>query len=158
MGRSQPRAESLRVLEHEVGVLIRRVKRVIAERARAVHPDLQPASYLMLGYVAEHGPVRASAVADVFAIDKGAVSRQVTHLVDLGLMRGEPDPADRRATLLSLTDDAFARLEEIKRHRRKLVDEQLGGWSADELERFAADLARYNDALEALNAVGDSRP
>jgi hypothetical protein len=42
------RAEELGRLEQEVGVLIRRVKRVIGERARAVHPDLQPASYLML--------------------------------------------------------------------------------------------------------------
>ncbi len=36
------RAETVRALEHEVGVLIRRVRRVIGERARAVHPDLQP--------------------------------------------------------------------------------------------------------------------
>ena len=32
----------------EVGVLVRRVRRVIHERARAVHADLQPASYLLL--------------------------------------------------------------------------------------------------------------
>ena len=31
-----PRPESLRLLEHEVGVLIRRVKRVIGQRSRAV--------------------------------------------------------------------------------------------------------------------------
>ncbi len=156
MARAQSRADSLRVLEHEVGVLIRRVKRVIGERARAVHPDLQPASYLMLGYVAENGPLRATAVADVFGIDKGAISRQVNHLVDLGLLDGQPDPADRRATLLSLTAEATARLGEIKTHRRKLVDEQLGDWSATELERFANDLARYNAALNELNAVNDS--
>ena len=41
------RADSLRA-SSEVGVLIRRIRRVIGERARAVHPDLQPASYLML--------------------------------------------------------------------------------------------------------------
>ena len=154
-GRAQPRADSLRVLEHEVGVLIRRVKRVIGERARAVHPDLQPASYLMLGFVSENGPVRASAVAEVFGIDKGAISRQVTHLVELGLVDGQPDPADKRAILLSVTDDAVARLEEIKSHRRKLVDEQLGDWSAPELEQFASDLARYNAALNELNAGND---
>jgi DNA-binding MarR family transcriptional regulator len=138
------------VLEGEVAVLIRRVKRVIGERARAMHPDLQPASYLMIGYVAEHGPVRASAVAEVYGIDKGAISRQVNHLVHLGLLRGEPDPADRRATLLSVTDEALSRLEDLKAHRRKLVDEQLGDWSAAELERFASDLARYNAALNEL--------
>ena len=80
------RSEALAELESEVGVMIRRVRRVIGERARAVHPDLQPASYLMLGYVRDHGPIRASAVGHAFDIDKGAISRQVQHLLDLGLL------------------------------------------------------------------------
>ena len=42
------RSQTLGTLEHEVGVVIRRVKRVIGERARAVHEDLQPGSYLVL--------------------------------------------------------------------------------------------------------------
>ena len=58
------RAESLRQLEREVGVLIRRIRRVIHERARAVHPDLQPASYLCSSWLADEGPVRASAIAE----------------------------------------------------------------------------------------------
>ena len=76
-----PRAEELRRLEQEVGVLIRRVKRVIGERSRSVHPDLQPASYLMLTYLAAEGPQRSSVLSDRFGVDKGAISRQVQHLV-----------------------------------------------------------------------------
>ena len=49
------RPDSLRQLEREVGVLIRRIKRVIGERAHAVHEDLQPASYLMLSWLADEG-------------------------------------------------------------------------------------------------------
>ena len=58
--------------------MVRRIRRVIGDRARAVHADLQPSSYLMLTYVAENGPMRASAIAEQFDIDKGAISRQVT--------------------------------------------------------------------------------
>ena len=100
-------------LEHEVGVLIRRVRRVIGERARAVHPDLQPASYLVLTYLADAGRAAASAIVEAFGIDKGAVSRQVQHLVDLGLLERTPDPADGRATLLAVTDDARRRLADV---------------------------------------------
>ena len=82
-------------LEQEVGVLIRRVRRVIGERARAVHESLQPASYLMLGYVNENGPVRASSIVEVFDIDKGAISRQVQHLIDLGLVERDARPRRR---------------------------------------------------------------
>ncbi len=59
-----PRADELGRLEQEVGVLIRRVKRVIGERSRSVHPDLQPASYLMLSYLAAEGPQRSSVLSE----------------------------------------------------------------------------------------------
>lgn len=141
------RAEHLRTLEQEVGVLIRRVRRVIGERARAVDPQLQPASYLMLGYLASHGPLRASAMAEVFDIDKGAISRQVAHLEELGLVDRTPDPADGRASLVSASDEAVRRLEAVAADRRRWLDEQLGEWSEQELGDFAAVLGRYNEAL-----------
>ncbi len=90
MTRAPERAESLRMLESEVGVLIRRVRRVIGERARALHPDLPASSYLMLTTVAQNGPLRASALAEQFDMDKGAISRQVRHLADLGLLDCTP--------------------------------------------------------------------
>ena len=145
---SPTRPESLRQLEHEVGVMIRRIKRVIGERARDVHPDLQPSSYLMLAYLAETGPMRSSVIAERFDIDKGAVSRQVQHLVDLGLVDREPDPGDRRASLVSASDDAVRRIADVAAHRRKWLDERLGDWSDEDLTDFVRVLGRYNGSLE----------
>lgn len=141
------RAEHLRALEQEVGVMIRRVRRVIGERARAVHEQLQPASYLMLGYLASNGPLRASAMAEVFDIDKGAISRQVQHLEELGLVDRTPDPADGRASLVSASAEAVRRLEDVADHRRRWLDERLADWSEEELGDFTAVLGRYNEAL-----------
>ena len=141
------RVDALRQVEQEIGVLIRRVRRVIGERARAVHPDLQPPSYLMLGYVINEGPIRASALCTVFDLDKGAISRQVQHLVDLGLVDRTPDPADGRATLISVSDEGARRFKDVADHRRKWFDERLGEWTADEILAFARTLARYNQAL-----------
>jgi DNA-binding MarR family transcriptional regulator len=145
---SPSRPESLRQLEHEVGVMIRRIKRVIGERAREVHTDLQPSSYLMLAYLAETGPMRSSVIAERFDIDKGAVSRQVQHLVDLGLVDREPDPGDRRASLVSASDDAVRRIADVAAHRRKWLDERLGDWSDEDLTDFVRVLGRYNGSLE----------
>ena len=143
------RPESLRQLEREVAVMIRRIRRVIGDRARSVHEDLQPASYLMLSWLADEGPVRASSMVDHFGIDKGAVSRQLQHLDDLGLVVRTPDPDDGRATLVAASADAIRRLEDVAAHRRKWLDEQLGDWTAEELEAFVAGLERYNVALNA---------
>lgn len=145
--RTDARIDVLRDLESEVGVLIRRIRRVIGERARAVHPDLLPASYLMLAYVRDHEPIRASAMCTVFDIDKGAISRQVQHLIDLGLVDKQPDPEDGRATLLSISTDGEERLEGVAVERRELLAERLADWSAEELTAFSTSLRRYNDAL-----------
>jgi DNA-binding MarR family transcriptional regulator len=142
------RADELRRLEQEVGVLIRRVKRVIGERARAVHPDLQPASYLMLTFLAAEGPQRSSVMSERFNVDKGAISRQVQHLCDLGLLVREPDPADGRAMLISASPDAVRRMEGVDRDRRRWLEEQLAEWSEGDLRDFVAALGRYNEALD----------
>jgi DNA-binding MarR family transcriptional regulator len=142
------RADELGRLEQEVGVLIRRVKRVIGDRARAVHPDLQPASYLMLTYLVSGGPQRSSVLSERFGVDKGAISRQVQHLCDLGLLERTPDPEDGRATLVSASADAVERMESINRDRRRWLEEQLAEWSEDDLREFVTGLARYNEALD----------
>ncbi|HYH35231.1 MAG TPA: MarR family transcriptional regulator [Nocardioides sp.] len=147
-GNPDERAESLRAIEREVGVLIRRVRRVIRVVALEVHPELQPATYLMLAYLYDAGTVRSTTVVDALGIDKGAVSRQIQHLVDLGLVDRTPDPSDGRATLLAISAAGLDRLESVRGPRWEAFDVRLGDWSPDELASFARQLGRYNRALD----------
>jgi DNA-binding MarR family transcriptional regulator len=140
--------ETMRALEHEMGVLVRRIRRQIAERARMVHPELSPVAYSMLMALNDSGPQRASDLVELFAIDKGAVSRQVSALLELGLIERTPDPEDRRAAILAITDEGIRRLSSIAELRRREVLERLSGWSDDDLGAFVAVMARYNAALE----------
>ncbi|WP_028637353.1 MarR family winged helix-turn-helix transcriptional regulator [Nocardioides sp. URHA0032] len=142
------RADLLTGLEQEVGAMVRRLRRIIRERAQGVHPDLQSSSYLMLSWLEQHGAQRASAMVESFGIDKGAISRQIQHLVELGLVERSPDPADGRATLVSITDDALVRMAAVNEKRRRWIDERLRDWSDDELTDIVALLGRYNAALD----------
>lgn len=135
-------------LELELSVLVRRLKRVIAERARTIHPDLTPAGFLMLAHLVEHGPVRASAVVELFHLDKGAVSRQVQALVTFGLATKQRDPDDGRAWVVSLTDEGRQRMSDLTTERRERLGRLLGDWSDEELSSFVATLGRYNASLE----------
>ena len=143
-----PRVESLIRLEAEVGVLIRRAKRAMRDRGRMLHPDLPPGGYMLLTWVAEHGPLRASALVDGLGIDKGAVSRMVQTIVDLGLLERHPDPEDGRASLVSLTTEARERLDRVARERRVRFSDRLSDWSPGDIDRLSAMLSRYNEALE----------
>ena len=135
-------------LEHEVAVLVRRLKRVISERARTIHKDLTPAGYLMLAYLVDKGPMRPSAVVDAFDLDKGAVSRQIQLLVDFGLVTKEHDPGDGRAWVVSPTDEARQRIKVMVAARRARLGRLLEDWPDEELESFVTTLGRYNATLE----------
>jgi DNA-binding MarR family transcriptional regulator len=135
-------------LEHEMSVLVRRIRRVIADRARMLHPELSPVSYSMLMALNDGGPRRASDLVEIFSIDKGAVSRQVQVLLELGLIERSPDPEDRRAMILAISEEGHRRLANIASSRRSHVSQRLDDWTEDDLRAFVRSLGRYNAALE----------
>lgn len=139
-------------LEVELSVLLRRIKRVIGERARSIHPDLTPAGYLILAYMIERGTVRASAVVEAFNLDKGAVSRHVQTLVEFGLATKERDLDDGRAWVVSPTDEGRARMQSLATVRREQLKGRLEDWSDDELKAFVATLGRYNASLDSVES------
>ena len=84
--------------------LVRLLERVQAQY-QAEHPDaVDRATYLLLVHLAKDGARRAGALAEAVHSDPSTVSRQVAHLVQLGLVERVADPADGRATLLVATD------------------------------------------------------
>ena len=140
--------ETLRALEHEVGVLVRRVRRSLADRARMIHPDLSAVSYSMLGALQTSGKLRASDLVETFSIDKGAVSRHVAVLLEHGLVEREPDPEDRRAWIISLSAEGARRMEAVQQERREVWQARLGAWGEEELAEFVRGLEHYNASLE----------
>lgn len=141
------RQVAIRNLEHEIGTLLRRIRKGLSERAVQVHPELNPTSYLILTTLNEHGACRAAHLADSFALDKGTVSRMVHQLLQLGLIERKPDPADGRASILSVTDQAVRRLEAVRGDRREHFDNRLDGWDVADIEDLADRLDRFNQAL-----------
>ncbi len=141
------RAERIEALEHELAMLLRRVRRQIGERAVAVHPDLNPTSYSLLILLADHGPRRASDLAEIFSLDKGAVSRIVQHLESLGLLDRAPDPRDGRASILAASAAALSRLDDARARRRVVLESRLSAWTPEEIGDLAEGLAKYNVAV-----------
>jgi len=142
------RAAATRALEHELGVMIRRIRRTTATRARMVHPELPAASYTMLTAIRDTGPHRSSDLAEMFAIDKGAVSRQIGRLEGLGLVERVPDPDDGRAQQVVLTAAGADRLQKVDLVRREWYEDRLSDWSTDDITDLAARLGRYNATLD----------
>lgn len=139
----------IRELEAQMGVVARRVRRVVAERAAAIDPALGAIAYSVLDHLATQGPCRQSDLVSALSSEKGAVSRAVQQLVDLGLAVREEDPRDGRACVVTLADEGRRRLDALVRRHRSAYAEKLSGWSPEELEEFVRLLGRYNESLES---------
>lgn len=139
----------VRTLEHEISLLLRRVRRGIAERAAMIHPELNATSYTLLLTLADFGPRRAGELAEMFVLDKGSVSRLVHQLLELDLIERTPDPHDGRASILAVTEHARTRLAEMAAWRRDVLATRLVGWDPADVRALADGLARFNETLSA---------
>lgn len=152
-GADDRRQAAVRGVEHEIGTLLRRIRKGLSERAVQVHPELNATSYLLLITLSEHGACRAAHLADSFAMDKGTVSRMVHQLLQLGLIGRSPDPADGRASILAVTDEGARRLATVRDQRRAHFDDRLDAWDVADIEDLADRLGRFNQALSEHTSV-----
>ena len=130
--------------------LIRVQKLLLAARTIApkVHPGLESVAYPVMYTVHQMGPVGISDVATLLHSDVSTVSRQVSGLYAHGLLDKQPDPADGRATLVSLTDAGRTTLDEVQLVRGEWFKELLSDWKTDEADVFTDHLQRLGDSLD----------
>lgn len=144
----EERARAVGQVEVEVQVLARRLRRVLHQRAAALGTGTSPLGYLALGRLVSHGPARQVDLVGVLGVEKGAVSRLVTHLEELGLVERRADPDDRRAWLVAATPEAERRLAEVDAERRRRYRARLADVSTADLVQLASLLGRYNAAVD----------
>ncbi|MFJ3334554.1 MarR family winged helix-turn-helix transcriptional regulator [Streptomyces sp. NPDC086766] len=127
---------------------IQREMTIFARRARAsagrLHPELSLVSYTLLGHLEESGGCRTTDLAAHYALDKSTVSRQVSALERAGLVERRLDTDDHRVQALRLTEAGRRILAQVTESRRAAFRERLAHWPAEDLERFAGYLTRYN--------------
>ncbi len=129
--------------------LVRMTKLLHVAKAQAPrqHEHVDPMAYPLL-YNLKRRPLRVSALADAVHVDVSTVSRQVSTLVDLGLVERGPDPDDGRAQALSVTPDGEALLLAIREGREQWLRGLLADWPDDDVQAFASFLSRFSSDLE----------
>lgn len=104
-------------------------------------------AYLLLCPLVRLGPQRSSVLADAAHVDPSTISRQVTHLVDLGLVQRRADPEDGRATLLVATERGVAVHAQVQERRERAYAAMVADWPPDDVRRLAHLLGRLNDSF-----------
>jgi DNA-binding MarR family transcriptional regulator len=143
---ADPDAPEFESMERSVWSLFR-AARGFAGAAPGGFGDLQPAGWGVLRHVLVAAPVQPGAIAEAVGMDKSAVSRQLKALRDLGLVSMRRDDDDARVVLVEPTAEARHRARAVSETVRRGYARAVADWEPDEIERFAADLARFTAAV-----------
>ncbi|PPF70451.1 MarR family transcriptional regulator [Clavibacter michiganensis] len=128
----------------ELGALLMSIRSLRIEEAATFHPGLQPGAFAVARWIRTAGPSSAGAVAAGLLMDKSSVSRHLRVLREAGYVQDEPDPEDRRSTILSLTPLAEERLADVRSGTRERLQNRLSAWDTAEVEQLAGLLHRFN--------------
>jgi len=133
---------------------MRRAVQIIERWAqRTVHrgtgTPLSPNETHLLSHLADEPAQRMSALADWQGVDRSTMSLQIRSLVQRGLAQRVPDPSDRRAAMVELSDEGRTALEEYVGRASQILERTVQGWPDEDLARFEQYLSRFAADLTA---------
>lgn len=140
-------AEDIQRVELALTRLFHEVRSTLRDDVALVHPQATPAAYNILAHLVNVGPARAADLAEVFAVDKAAISRHLCQMEALGLIERTPSPADRRALHVTATEQGRRGYLTAKQVRLERLRERLRRWPPQEVGLLA-------DLLEKLDLGG----
>ncbi|MFE6687498.1 MarR family winged helix-turn-helix transcriptional regulator [Streptomyces sp. NPDC057743] len=143
---SQPNATDSRLLTEAVT----RLRRSLRASIRTDYPweTLPMAQVELLQVLAEHSPARVGDLAARQRLAVSTVSGLIGQMINAGLVARAVDPADRRASVVTLTEQGSEQLAAWTRAHERRLESALG--SLDEPDRAAV-----RAALPALFRVAE---
>ncbi len=143
-----PPAESIAQLRATIGRLGRRL------RATPAGSGLSPSEISVLATVARRGPLRLLQLAQMEGLNPTMLSRIAARLTAEGLVRRAPDPQDRRAARLAISESGRQLHRRIRAERDRALAQRL----AELPEGQRSSVLQALPALEALaQALGQDR-
>ena len=102
--------------------------------------DITPAQLRALRVLRRHGVMRLSELSDRLRIAPRSATEVVDALESRGLVRRRPDPGDRRATLVEVTDDGASVLDAVRGTEAERVFGRLSQADRAQLARILSKL------------------
>jgi MarR family transcriptional regulator, transcriptional regulator for hemolysin len=144
-------------LDRSFGFLVNDVARLFGRRFshNGSRLGLTRAQCRTLGYLARNEGINQAGLADVLEIRPMTLVRQIDRMENAGWIERRPDPADRRARRLYLTDKARPILGRIWDVANETRDEALARLSATESKQLIELLRRVHATLSDRVPVED---
>ena len=136
-------------IEQQLTILLRRVQRIHFTTSSG-EVELDRSAYGILCRLVDEGPQRLGSLAQAFGLDPSTITRQVQALEHAGMVERRPDPSDRRAFLLDLTDQGREVLVSTRTRRRAWLEASLGDWDEHDRTEFGRLLEKFNLSIDKV--------
>lgn len=140
-------------LLREVARMYTRAQRVVADCCRTTSTQCH-----LLTELARTGPLPLSELGTRVSLEKSWVSRAVEAMVDRGLVTKEPNPADARSWLVTLTDEGQRTVEELNQTLDTHAEQLLASLNARERAEVENSLRLLMKALQEDTAANCCLP
>ncbi|MGE0258427.1 MAG: MarR family winged helix-turn-helix transcriptional regulator [Alphaproteobacteria bacterium] len=136
-------------LDRSFGFLVNDVARLFGRRFshNGRRLGLTRAQCRTLARISRHEGINQAGLADLLEVRPMTLVRQIDRMEDAGWIERRPDPADRRARRLFLTDKARPILGRIRAVANETRDEALARLSPSEQAELMALLTRVHATL-----------
>jgi DNA-binding MarR family transcriptional regulator len=111
--------------------------------------DLSITQLKSLVMLSLRGPQPVGCLAAAFRVSEPSASQLLDRLEQRGLVRRDPDPQDRRRTIVSLTADGDALLDKVRASRAASAERLLSELSTDDLRSLARGTGALAEAAAA---------
>lgn len=125
-------------------------------RRRSPFGEYTAAQGSTLATLAEHGPMRMGELARREAVRMPTVTAAVDVLVGHGLLRRDPDPDDRRAVQVSITDNGRQEMAQLQSARNEVLARAMAGMTDDELRALRAAVPALRSLRAQLESLDES--
>ncbi len=135
--------------EDRLIALLHRLRLLGAESPPIDDLQVSPAQLMLLSWIAAHPGCHVQDVATGLGLTPPTVSVGLRRLEQMGLLRREPDPRDKRALRLFLTSKGERLYQQVQTFHRAKARQFLAGLTPEEQETL---LTLWERALQAAEA------
>ncbi|MBH0775930.1 MarR family winged helix-turn-helix transcriptional regulator [Nocardia bovistercoris] len=148
-------APALRRLVFELTLLSRHYP---ASMLRRPGFQLDRSAYVILTRLEMDSPLSLRELSDAFQLDISTINRQIGAMLKLELVERVPDPDGGIARKIRASAKGLTLLAEDRARSQEGIGAVVSHWSDDDIARFGAMIARFNESIEQLEDNRWPRP
>lgn len=145
----EKKTDSLGLLVHDAA---REIRKAFEKRAQSL--GLSSAQWRLLVHLTRGGPATQARLAELLEVEPISVSRLVDRMAAAGWVTRQPDPNDRRARIVTPTDQMRAAHDRLREMADGVYAEALRGLAPDEAATLIRGLRQITENLSETAARG----